>query len=1016
MKTRIILIALFAIFAARVFSQPVPQKAPADPNYKITNQEFEEMKANGIILPPIKPAFDPWKNFRPNNTRTFDPIYDMRTTGWLTSVKSQTAGACWAYSTMGAVESRWKMLGLGTYDLSDNNLKWCHKYIPSRSTYGNHWMSSAYFARRSGPFLESEYPAPGSPDNCPDNLSAVYYIHQSRYPPFNMNAIKQSVLDYGPVWSLLYIADAYYNASNYTYYYGGTASVNHAGCVVGWDDTKVTAGGTGAWIVKNTYGTGWGQQGYYYISYNDSQFLRYNGYWPEMMENEANTTIHQYDEIGGYWGVGFNSEVGYGLVKFQNTEHNQEITKVGTFLLSTGCGVEIKIYDSFNGTVSGLLGSKDETISGLPGYYTIDLDSAIFIPAGEDFYVQIKYDSNDPTDFWPISIEDTITGYAQPEIETGKYWIAPNPQLWPTYWYQVGKNTAYHYDLCIKAYANILPDPIASAGDNDTIAEDESFLLSGAAAENYGELFWTGGDGTFDNPNILKPEYFPGVADITAGTVELCLNAQSIYPNTLEDEDCMTLKINHYPLITITSPADAEKFCEPLIVVTGTASDPDTDLDMVEVRLNAGLWQTAQGTENWSVDLTLEQGINTIEARAKDAGNLVSDTSEINLNLNIQNIPLLLGWSAISSFLEPDDPNVVNVMQDVVSNLVILLGKTGIYAPAPYNVNTIVNWDSNRGYKIKMSNADLLSFCGDTLSGNTVNFDAGFNFIPVHTNVNAPISGIFSNPATDILYIYDLATTKIYWPDGGIYNLQFLLPGVGYMAYFINPVTITFPAFVAPFSENKATAQIPASGPWPCIANFNVHLISIDKNAISPDEANFIGAFDNNGHCIGFTEITETNENYLLAVYGDDEFTTLKDGANAGEIFSFKMHSKTAQMDEELFAVYDPSMPQNDAKFTVNGLSKITSFYKESAGFNERVTPEMIRVFPQPASEMITIIYPFNPENLNLQLLSMDGKILKTGIINSRQTELNVGNLAPGVYILKIHDSENLILKKVVIE
>jgi hypothetical protein len=496
----------------------------------------------------------------------------------------------------------------------------------------------------------------------------------------------------------------------------------------------------------------------------------------------------------------------------------------------------------------------------------------------------------------------------------------------------------------------------------------------------------------------------------------LCLNAQSIYPNTLEAEDCMTLKINHYPLVTITSPADAEKFCEPLIVVTGTANDPDMDLDMVEVRLNAGLWQTAQGTENWTIDLTLEQGINTIEARARDAGNLISDTSEINLNLNIQNIPLLQGWSAISSFLHPDDPNVVNIMQDVVSNLVIMLGKTGIYAPAPYNVNTIINWDADKGYKIKMNSADLLRFCGDTLSGSTVNFDAGFNFIPVHTNVNAPISGIFSNPSTDILYIYDIATTKIFWPGGGIHTLEFLLPGVGYMAYFNNPVTITFPAFVAPFSENKSSAQIPATGPWPCTANFNVHLISIDKNAISPDEADFLGAFDNNGRCIGFTEITETNDNYLLAVYGDDEFTTMKDGANAGEIFSIKMHSKAARMDEELTALYDQSMPQCDGAFTVNGLSKITRFYKGSAGFEEEIIAEMIRVFPQPASDMITIIYPFNAENLNLQLLSMDGKILKTGIINSRQTELNVGNLAPGVYILKLQDNENLFLKKVVIE
>jgi hypothetical protein len=98
----------------------------------------------------------------------------------------------------------------------------------------------------------------------------------------------------------------------------------------------------------------------------------------------------------------------------------------------------------------------DETMVELPGYYSFTLDSVIHIPAGEDFYIQIKYDSNDPENLWPIAIEDTIGGYAMPEIETGKFWIAPDPNIWPTAWYPVGHGTNYAYDLCIKAYAHEL--------------------------------------------------------------------------------------------------------------------------------------------------------------------------------------------------------------------------------------------------------------------------------------------------------------------------------------------------------------------------------------------------------------------------------------------------------------------------------------------------------------------------------------------------------------------------------
>ncbi len=190
------------------------------------------MEKGGISLPPIRPAYDRWKNFEYEIHRDLPLIYDLRGSGFLTPVKSQSPGGCWAYSTMGAVEARLLMLGYPEYNLSDNNLKFCHKYIPSRNTNGNHWMSSAYFARCSGPYLESEDPYPGGTnnnDNCPEGFSALYYIHESRYPPpQDIEYIKQTVLDYGPVWSLLMWNEAHYNATDFTYYYTGN-SVNHAG-------------------------------------------------------------------------------------------------------------------------------------------------------------------------------------------------------------------------------------------------------------------------------------------------------------------------------------------------------------------------------------------------------------------------------------------------------------------------------------------------------------------------------------------------------------------------------------------------------------------------------------------------------------------------------------------------------------------------------------------------------------------------------------------------------------------
>jgi hypothetical protein len=346
--------------------------------------------------------------------------------------------------------------------LSDNNLKHCHQYVPERSTNGNHWMATAYFARRDGPYLESEDPYPGGssgPANCPGNLDALYYVHQARYPPpQNIEAIKQTVLDIGAVWTLMYFHASYLNPTDHTYYFGGTNNVNHAGCVVGWNDTIVTAGGTGVWIVRNTYGPAWADNGYYYVSYSDSQFLKYNAYWPTVMENEEYTTIFQHDAIGGYWGAGGWNEVAYGLVKFDGPAWDMELTKIGTFVLYAGCGVEIKIYSQFSDSLSGLLGSREEEILELPGYYTFNLDSAILIPAGQAFYVQVKYNSNHPDLIYPVPVEDSIAGYSLPEIESGKFWINPDPAEDPDGWFQLGHGTDFHYDLCIKAYMKRVTD------------------------------------------------------------------------------------------------------------------------------------------------------------------------------------------------------------------------------------------------------------------------------------------------------------------------------------------------------------------------------------------------------------------------------------------------------------------------------------------------------------------------------------------------------------------------------
>jgi Bacterial Ig domain/Divergent InlB B-repeat domain/Putative binding domain, N-terminal len=75
------------------------------------------------------------------------------------------------------------------------------------------------------------------------------------------------------------------------------------------------------------------------------------------------------------------------------------------------------------------------------------------------------------------------------------------------------------------------------------------------------------------------------------------------------------------PSVSIANPSDGAQLNESMISVSGTAAD-DTSVAFIELRLNAGVWQTATGTTNWTGSVSLVSGTNTIEARSRDiAGN-----------------------------------------------------------------------------------------------------------------------------------------------------------------------------------------------------------------------------------------------------------------------------------------------------------------------------------------------------------------------------------------------------------
>lgn len=190
-------------------------------------------------------------------------------TGYYTSIKNQgSCGSCWAFSVVGCFEGSYKRKTGSSPNFSEQYVLDCNPY--GYSCNGG-WFSaqnmnkSPYGARN-----ESCYPYVGYKKSCSSACSYVarvsswYYVGSSSGVP-STSYIKQKIYDKGCVAAAV-TADSYFQAyRSGVYTRNNTGSVNHAIILMGWGDSK------GAWRLKNSWGTGWGESGFMWIKYGVSR-------------------------------------------------------------------------------------------------------------------------------------------------------------------------------------------------------------------------------------------------------------------------------------------------------------------------------------------------------------------------------------------------------------------------------------------------------------------------------------------------------------------------------------------------------------------------------------------------------------------------------------------------------------------------------------------------------------------------------------------------------------------------
>jgi C1A family cysteine protease len=368
--------------------------------------------------------------------------FDLRDSGRVGPVEDQGwYGTCWAFASLGSLESC--LLPSDTESFSKDNLILNSGFdFDSYNGGGNALMATAHLARWAGPVAASEDAYGDS--NTPSGLVAEKHVQEALYLPsrtssLDNGAIKWAIMNYGAIDTSLYAdggmqdstSSVAYNAADDAYCYSGSADANHAVDIVGWNDAysasnfSTTPPGDGAFIVRNSWGTGWGDGGYFYVSYYDTQF----GYGENALFDDAESPgnfseIYQYDPLGWTQRAGYSSHTAWFANDF-TARAGDQLAAVSFYAAEPGSSYTLYV---------GLGGSSSLTAAGsgslsVAGYHTVTLGSPVQLTGGQAFTVAVRLTT--PGCYWPIPLETNIAGYSSGATAApGEGFVSPDGNAW----------------------------------------------------------------------------------------------------------------------------------------------------------------------------------------------------------------------------------------------------------------------------------------------------------------------------------------------------------------------------------------------------------------------------------------------------------------------------------------------------------------------------------------------------------------------------------------------------------
>lgn len=363
---------------------------------------------------------------------------------------------CWATSSIAAVET--VIMPKHNYFLSANHMAMSNGNAATINIGGDYTRAIAYLAAWLGPVsVDDAY----NHSQINKDAEVIRHLQEAQIlEAKNYEAIKRAVFLYGGVQSYMYTSmvsayggSPYYNKEKSAYCYIGTQKANHAIVIIGWDDNypkenfNMELEGDGAFICMNSWGSQFGENGIFYVSYYDSNIGKNNVVYTAVESVDNYDNIYQSDLCGWVGQLGYENESAF-FANVYTAKENETLEAVAFYATGRNTEYEIYLVDGFTSMYSlrnRQLLQKGKVANS--GYYTITLNDKKYLEKDKKYAIVVRIKT--PGSQHPIAVElRSKLGTQDAVIDDGEGYIS----LSGTSWEHV--EDSKNCNVCLKMFTN----------------------------------------------------------------------------------------------------------------------------------------------------------------------------------------------------------------------------------------------------------------------------------------------------------------------------------------------------------------------------------------------------------------------------------------------------------------------------------------------------------------------------------------------------------------------------------